>query len=434
MKLSDQQAFFTNIEKINQEDHIILDYYFETGADPHLAAAQLCQEMSTVQWQRVGVDEDFRPQFAAKVISLTSKKIDRSSSLYLESLLQKQTDEVLACEVSIAYPFWNFGTKIPNLLTIAAGEGAFHAPDIITIRLKDIHFPDAFLADFQGPQFGISGLRDCLGIHSRPLLFGVIKPNVGLPPKEFAEIAYLAWKGGLDVAIDDEQMNDARWSPLGERAKQLTIARKRAEDETGEKKIYLANITDEVDRLTDLHDIAVENGANAVMLNAMTVGISAVRMLRKQARVPIMSHFDLFGTMTQVPYHGIREVVFTKLQRLAGMDALIYPGFSPRMKTTLADIHATVIACLEPMGNLKNTLPIPGGSQWAGSLDALHKQLGHIDFGVIPGRAIFNHPMGPAGGAKSMRQAWEAAAANIPLESYSQSHPELLAAMRARHA
>jgi len=208
----------------------------------------------------------------------------------------------------------------------------------------DIHFPASFLSDFQGPQFGVSGLRKILGIQNRPLLFGVIKPNVGLPPEQFAEIAYQAWIGGLDIAIDDEQMNDARWSPLAERAKQLTIARRKAEDETGEKKIYLANITDEVDRIVPLHDIAVENGANAVMLNAMTVGISAVRMLRKHARVPIMSHFDLFGAMTQIPFHGIREVVFTKLQRIAGMDAIIYPGFSPRMKTTPSEIHATVDA------------------------------------------------------------------------------------------
>lgn len=431
MKPSDQRAFFIEDDTYNKEDFIRLIYYFETLIDPHRAAAQLCQEMSTVQWRRVGVDEDFRPKFAAKVISLSTKKIKQASCPHLQALLQQSGKDIHACDVSIAYPYRNFGTRIPNLLTIAAGEGVFHAPDIISIRLMDIHFPASFLSDFQGPQFGVSGLRQILGLHNRPIIFGVIKPNVGLPPEQFAEIAYQAWKGGLDVAIDDEQMNDADWSPLEERVKLLSIACRRAEDETGEKKIYLANITDEVDRLITLHNIAVENGANAVMLNAMTVGISAARMLRKHASVPIMSHFDLFGAMTQLPYHGIREVVFTKMQRLAGFDALIYPGFSPRMKTTHKDILASVNACLEKMGSLKSTLPIPAGSQWAGSLETLYKKLGHIDFGVIPGRAVFNHPMGPEGGAASMRQGWEAVMNDIPLEEYAKKHPELFEAIKS---
>ncbi len=412
------------------DDYLQLDYTFETVVDPHLAAAQLCREMSTIQWHRLGVDEDFRPQFGAKILLLNAEQISHSSSPYLQAMLKHRASKIDCCQVTIAYPYHNFGTRIPNLLTIAAGEGVFHAPDIITIRLEDIHFPDSFLSAFQGPQFGVSGLRELLDIHDRPLIFGVIKPNIGLAPKAAAQIAYEAWRGGLDVAIDDEQMNDADWSPLAERSKALTAARKKAEDETGEKKMYLANITDEVDQILRLHDIAVKNGATAVMLNVMTVGISAVRMLRKHAEVPIVSHFDLFGAMTQIPYHGIRESVFTKLQRIAGIDALIFPGFSPRMKTTEEDVHATFEASLAKMGTINMMLPIPGGSQWAGSLETLYQRSGHTDFGVIPGRAVFNHPMGPRGGAASMRQGWEAVAHSIPLAQFAEQKIELREAIK----
>jgi ribulose-bisphosphate carboxylase large chain len=41
--------------------------------------------------------------------------------------------------------------------------------------------------------------------------------------------------------------------------------------ETGVSKVYLANITDEVDRLTELHDAVVANGANAVMVSALPI-------------------------------------------------------------------------------------------------------------------------------------------------------------------
>jgi len=430
LQLSDQNAFFADQSNLTMEDYLELDYTFETVVDPRLAAAQLCREMSTIQWHRFDVDEDFRPRFGAKVIALSTEKIDRSSSAYLEAMLKHTQAEIYRCQMTIAYPFHNFGARIPNLLTIAAGEGAFHAPDIITIRWTDIRFPRSFLAAFEGPQFGVSGLRELLDIHGRPLIFGVIKPNIGLAPEDAAQIAYEAWCGGLDVAIDDEQMNDADWSPLAARAKALTAARKRAEDETGEKKMYLANITDEVDEILRLHDVATENGANAVMLNVMTVGISVARMLRKHAAVPIMSHFDLFGTMTQVPYHGIQERVFSKLQRLAGVDALIYPGLSPRMKTTEEDVRATINASLAEIGVIKKMLPIPGGSQWAGSLASLYHAFGHADFGVIPGRAVFDHPMGPRGGAASMRQGWEAVQRGIPLAQFAQQHRELREAIQ----
>ena len=186
------------------------------------------------------------------------------------------------------------------------------------------------------------------------------------------------------------------------------------------------------DQIISLHDLAVENGANAVMLNVMTVGVSAVCMLRKHARVPIMSHFDLFGAMTQVPYHGIQEKVFTKLQRMAGVDALIYPGLSPRMKTTEQDVHATVDAGLADMGIIEKMLPIPGGSQWAGSLETLYQAFGHADFGVIPGRAVFDHPMGPRCGAASMRQGWKAVQQGVPLMQYAQQHRELQEAIQSQ--
>ena len=425
MDQSDIKDFFDKKEALAPEKYLFLEYYFETVVDPELAAAHLCQEISTAQWKRVDVEEDFRPRFGAKVISLESSPLSTPSSPHLANLTPQKNFRFFACQAVIAYPYENFGTKIPNLLTVVCGEGAFHAPDICAIRLQDIHFPDVFLSDFQGPQFGVQGLREILNVYDRPLMFGVIKPNVGLSPEPFSEIAFEAWCGGLDVAMDDELISDVFWSTLDERSKCMGKARLRAEQITEENKIYLANITDEVDRLLELHDIAVANGANAIMLNAMTVGLSAVRMVRKHARVPMISHFDMFGTMTQIPFHGIREIVFTKLLRMVGFDAILYPGFSPRMKTTEPEILASIRTCLDPFGNLKPCFPIPAGSQWAGSLATLYEKFGTIDFAVVPGRAVFNHPLGPRGGAASLRQGWEAISTGTSFEEFGKDHQEL---------
>ena len=342
-----------------------------------------------------------------------------------------ETAKTYQCRVKIAHPHGNFGPRIPNILTAALGEGAFYSPGIATIKLMDIEFPDSFLRHFDGPRFGIQGLRDILEVYDRPIFFGVVKPNIGLSPDDFAELAYQSWLGGLDIAKDDEMLSDVPWSPLQERAEKAGKARLKAEKITGEKKIYLANITDEVDQLIKLHDVAVERGANALMINGMTTGLSAIRMLRKHTRAPLVAHFDFIAPLTHISYFGVHAKVMIKLQRLAGFDVIIFPGFGARMKTPDEDVLQSVQQCLKPWGHIEPALPVPAGSQWAASTAMLYERLQTIDFGIVPGRAVFAHPMGPKGGAASLRQAWEAVAAGQTLEAYAQNHEALKLAMES---
>jgi ribulose-bisphosphate carboxylase large chain len=193
--------------------------------------------------------------------------------------------------------------------------------------------------------------------------------------------------------------------------------------------MYLANITDEVDRLRDLHDLAVSNGANAVLVNAMPVGLSAVRMLRRHARVPLIAHFPFTASFSRLPYYGVHSRVITKLQRLAGFDAVIMPGFGDRMMTSEAEVLENVEACSAEMGPIRASLPVPGGSDWAGTLDSVYRKVGSVDFGFVPGRGVFGHPMGPEGGAASIRQAWDACARGVPVHCHAETNPELRAAI-----
>jgi ribulose-bisphosphate carboxylase large chain len=428
MTHDDIAGFYARRADLNAEDYLELDFDFECAGDPREAAAHLCSEQSTAQWRRVGFDEDFRPRFAAKVLELHAEPRPSGFSIPVECAVR---GPIHACRVTIAHPHGNFGPRIPNLLSAVCGEGVFFSPGIPLIRLQDIRFPDSYLAAFQGPQFGIAGLRDRLQAYGRPIFFGVIKPNIGLPAEPFAELGYQSWLGGLDIAKDDEMLADIPWCPLSERAAALGDARLRAERETGVPKIYLANITDEVDRLVELHDLAIAKGANALLVNAMPVGLSAVRMLRRHARVPLIAHFPFIAAFSRLAGYGIHSRVLTRLQRLAGFDSVIMPGFGSRMMTPEAEVLDCVRACLEPMGPIKPVLPVPGGSDWAGTLEGVYRKVGSADFGFVPGRGVFGHPMGPAGGAASIRQAWEAISRGIPIAEYATSHPELRAALEA---
>ena len=101
------------------------------------------------------------------------------------------------------------------------------------------------------------------------------------------------------------------------------------------------------------------------------------------------------------------------------------------MKTPDDEVLENIQKCFKPMGNIKTTLPVPAGSQWAGSTARLYKKLGSVDFGIVPGRGVFGHPMGPKGGAASLQQGWQAVQKGVTLEAYALDHPELKAAIKA---
>lgn len=428
MNAQEMTGFFADEETLDRDEHVFFTYLFETDGDPREAVASLAREQSTAQWKRPGVDEDFRPRYAAKVVNVET--LDESPDSVFTSE-RRPGSRYARARVRIAHPHRNFGPRIPNLLTVAMGEGAFFCHGVTSIKLIDIEFPETYLSAFEGPRYGTHGLREMLGVWDRPLFFGVVKPNVGLDPASFASIAREAWLGGLDAAKDDEMLADAEYSPFAERMRLTGEAMRDAQQATGERKIFIANITDEVDRMAELHDMAVANGVNAVMVNVMAVGLSAVRALRRRAAVPIVAHFDCIAPMSRHPYFGVSTTVMTKLQRLCGCDAIIMPGFGARMMTPDEEVIANAAECSNAFGNIASVLPVPGGSDWAGSLAEMYEKLRTLDFAMVPGRGVFGHPMGARAGAASLRQAWDAIVQRTDINEHAESYPELKAAIEA---
>ncbi len=391
----DISGFYAELSQLNRDDYLLIDYLFETDENPQVAAAQLACEQSTVQWTISGESIDLRGKFGAKVIELKM----------ISSLDQPKKFQ---CQAQIAHPIINFGPRIPNLLSAIAGEGPFYCPGILTIKIVDLHFPPSFLNQFEGPQFGIKGVREILKVFDRPIFVGVIKPNLGLTPENFAQRAYEAWLGGLDICKDDEMLADTSYSSIVERCRLTGLKRKQAARETNKEKIYIASITDEVDQLERLVSQAIEGGANTLMVNPFFTGLPALRFLRKKSSVPLMAHFSGMALWDRSQNFGLGSVPLVKLQRLSGADIIGIPGFGPRMKSPPEEVLANMKACLEPMGPIKPVLPIPGGSDWAGTLASVFEKIGHVDFGFISGRGVFGHPEGPRAGAQTIHQAWEA--------------------------
>ena len=76
-------------------------------------------------------------------------------------------------------------------------------------------------------------------------------------------------------------------------------------------------------------------------------------------------------------------------------------------------------------------LPVAGSGQWGGQAPETYARTGRtVDLLYLCGGGIVSHPGGPAAGVRAVQQAWQAAVADIPLETYAKDHPELAASIQ----
>ncbi len=425
-------SLFRNINDINTEDYVIATYYLETPMDLNEAASALAAEQSTGTWQRVGYEsDDLREKYAAKVLEV--KPLDKEitgpslpSAIKMEEFGAGKV-QFRAAILKIAFPHINFGPKLPNLFTAVAGN-IYEIAAFTAIKLLDLEFPQSYIKEFSGPRYGIKGTRDAINVYDRPLVGAIIKPCVGLSPDALAQLAYEGAKGGLDFLKDDELIADTDYSSLKERSTKVMAALKRAEEETGEKTMYAFNITDRLDRIRELHDTVVENGANCVMINVATAGLEAMRELAEYSQVPIHCHRDFAPSWSRSPHLGISAQLLTKLYRLCGADQIHCGAISGKLYETDEEVLENLGECVSDW-SLDTALPVSSGGQWAGKTPINFRKIGNVDFLHLSGGGIYAHPDGAQAGARSVRQAWDATLSNVKLEEYAKDHQELARAI-----
>ncbi|MNC30564.1 Ribulose bisphosphate carboxylase-like protein 2 [compost metagenome] len=75
-------------------------------------------------------------------------------------------------------------------------------------------------------------------------------------------------------------------------------------------------------------------------------------------------------------------------------------------------------------------MPVFSSGQWAAQAPVLFNKLKSVDLMHLAGGGIIGHPLGIEAGVQSMREGWEAAVQNVPLEHYAEGKPALSAALQ----
>ena len=179
--------------------------------------------------------------------------------------------------VWVAYPQSLFEAgNLAQLLSSVVGN-VYGLKEVRKLRFADIEMPAGFVRSFRGPQVGFEGVRKMTGIRDRPILGTIIKPKLGLSAEAWSDAAYKAWKGGVDFVKDDENLTDMVFNRFDKRAELVIAAKKKAERETGEKKLYFSNISAPVTEMKRRAQKVVDLGNEYVMIDILTVGWSAVQ-------------------------------------------------------------------------------------------------------------------------------------------------------------
>ncbi len=334
--------------------------------------------------------------------------------------------------VRIAYPLELFEPgNISQLLSSVAGN-VFGMDILNSLLLKDIIFPKNYVKSFKGPRHGINGLRKKFKIYDRPLIGTIIKPKIGLSSSQHAKIAFKAWVGGCDIVKDDENLTNQDFNPFKLRVNKTLALMRKAEQLTGEKKAYLANVTAPYDEMLKRVKYVEKAGGTHIMIDVLTVGWSALQEIRKHTKLPIHAHRAMHAAMTRSEDFGMSMKVIAKLCRLIGVDQLHTGGILGKMSESKNEVLETVEAITSKkndLGMLKQVMPVASGGLYPGVVEKLVKILGK-DVIIQAGGGIHGHPRGTEAGAKAMRQALHAAIERIPLKRYAETHEELKEAIK----
>ena len=411
----------------HHEGRIRARYLIETADDPRRAVEVMAGEQSSGTFIALpGETPELKERFGARIESL--EVIGEVAEPSLPGAKPGPTYRRALVELS--WPLENLGPSLPNLVATVTGN-LFELQQFSGLRILDLTLPDAFAAAYPGPTFGIEGTRRLTGVDKGPLIGTIIKPSVGLSPDATAEMVDALCRGGIDFIKDDELQADGPHCPFEDRVRAVMAAIDRHADRLGRKVMYAFNLTGELDQMKRRHDLVRDLGGTCIMASLNSVGLVGMIELRRMAELPIHAHRNGWGYLSRHPLLGWSYPAWSKLWRLAGADHMHVNG----LRNKFAEADETVVeaakSLLEPLWPDKPCIAMPvfsSGQSAAQAVDTF-QAIGTTDLVFAAGGGIIGHPDGIEAGVKSLRQAWEAAAAGATLEEFAERFAELRAAL-----
>ncbi len=341
-------------------------------------------------------------------------------------------------------------TMIVSFLTLAIGNNQGMG-DVKDAQMQDFYVPPAMLALFDGPAVDITDMWNLLGRgrdNGGYIAGTIIKPKLGLRPEPFAEAAYQFWLGG-DFIKNDEPQGNQVFCPMKKVLPLVRDAMRRAQDETGEAKIFSMNITaDDHNEMCARADFGLETFGEdaprlAFLVDGYVGGPGMVTTARRQYPSQYLHyHRAGHGAITSPSsVRGYTAFVLAKLSRLMGASG-IHVGTMGYGKMEGGKDDRNIAYMIErdsadgpffhqEWRGMKPTTPIISGGMNALRLPGFFENLGHGNVINTSGGGSYGHIDSPAAGAVSLRQSYECWKEGADPIEFAKEHKEFARAFES---
>jgi len=277
-------------------------------------------------------------------------------------------------------------SQVPQLVNLLFGNVSIYNG----VRLIDVRLPDTLLQRFDGPRYGVAGLRRMLGVHGRPLLATALKPR-GTAVEDLADMARAFALGGGDIVKDDQNLVDSDFEAFKQRTETCFAAVAEANAVSGRRCLYLPHVAGPAEQLERFFEYVHWLGAPGVLVCPMIMGLDTARACAAEHGLLMMAHPALTGSYTNSDSAGIAPgVLLGTLMRLIGADISIFPNTGGRFtypRGACAEIRDALRA---PLGGLHAAWPCPAGGMHLENLDAMAADYG-ADAIFLVGGALLGH-------------------------------------------
>ncbi len=408
-------------------DRFSAEYILRTCEDPTRTAEIVAGEQSSGTFVAIpGEDATVRARSAARVEFL--EQIEDSGAPVLRGA--SGTRAPTSWRMRISWPLENIGPSLPNLLATVAGNLG-ELKQVAGLKIVALDVPEAFLDAYPGPAFGIGGTRRLSGVSQGPLIGTIIKPSVGLTPEGTAQLVDELCNGGIDFIKDDELQADGPRCRFEARFNHVMDVIDRHSDRIGRKVMYAVNVTGEIDEMKRRHELVARRGGTCVMVSLNSVGLTGVTALRRVAEVPIHAHRNGWAMFGRPADSGWDYSAWSKLWRIAGVDHMHVNGIANKFWESDESSAMSARACLTPLHREHpyTIMPVFSAGQTVIQAAETYTRIGSTDLIYCAGGGIMAHPDGVSAGVGSIRSAWEAAVAGVPLDVAAAKDPALAQAV-----
>lgn len=297
--------------------------------------------------------------------------------------------------VTISYAAELANGQLPQLLNLVFGNASIF-PDV---RVLDLELPPGLLGRFDGPRYGVEGLRALTGVHGRPLLATALKPR-GTPRERLAAMAGAFAEGGGDIVKDDQNLVD-EFEPFKARVEACRQAVEAANEASGRRCLYFPHVAASHGELARYFEFVARAGLRGVLVCPLIMGLESARALAAEHDLVMMAHPALAGSFLQGERQGIaHEVLLGTLFRLAGADISIFPHAGGRFAFTRAQCLAIRDRLRAPLGGLEPAWPAPAGGMHYENLGELGEDYG-ADAVFLIGGSLLGHSEDLAAGTRA---------------------------------